>query len=56
MGYIVLRSIQILALLGVLSGLFWGIRDRNLALEVQTLVSGALIFYLAHLGIQRWFK
>lgn len=45
-----------MALLGVLSGLFMGIRDRNLVLEVEALVSGAAIFYLAHLGIQKWFK
>ncbi|MFQ6676244.1 MAG: hypothetical protein ACE5LH_07865 [Fidelibacterota bacterium] len=55
-AYIVLRSVQIMALLGVLSGLFWGIRDRNLILEIQALASGTLIFYLAHLGIRRWFK
>ncbi|MFQ6616571.1 MAG: hypothetical protein ACE5HZ_07365 [Fidelibacterota bacterium] len=55
-AYILLRSVQIMALLGVLSGLFWGIRDRDLALEVEALASGALVFYLAHLGIQKWGK
>tara|TARA_B100000315_G_scaffold260870_2_gene326633 strand:+ start:4033 stop:4218 length:186 start_codon:yes stop_codon:yes gene_type:complete len=47
--YVILRSLQIMALLSVLSGLYIGIRDRNLMLEVQALAVGGGIFYLAHL-------
>jgi len=48
MLYVLFRSLQIFALIIVISGLYIGIRDRNLILEIQALSSGALLFYLAN--------
>tara|TARA_B100000686_G_C16043978_1_gene596674 strand:- start:348 stop:485 length:138 start_codon:yes stop_codon:yes gene_type:complete len=45
-----------MALLSVLSGLYLGVRDRNLILEVQSLVGGVTIFYFAHWANERWGK
>ncbi len=56
MRYVLFRSIQIMALLSVLSGLYFGIRDRNLMLEVQALTVGALLFYAAYWANERWGK
>ena len=43
MSYVLFRSLQILALISVLSGLYIGVRDRNLILEVQALAGGAAV-------------
>ena len=56
MRYVLFRSIQIMALVSVLSGLYFGIRDSNLMLEVQALTWGALLFYAAHWANERWGK
>ena len=54
MKYLLFRSLQVMALLSVISGLYLGIRDRNLMLEVQSLVVGVTIFYIAHWANERW--
>jgi threonine/homoserine/homoserine lactone efflux protein len=41
------------AMLAVLSGLYYGIRDSNLALEVQALATGIVLFYLANWFIKK---
>ena len=56
MSYVLFRSLQILALLSVLSGLYIGVRDRNLILEVQALAGGAILFYVAYWANERWGK
>ena len=38
----------------VISGLYVGVRDRNLILEVQALSSGAIIFYIANWANQKF--
>tara|TARA_Y100000817_G_scaffold91669_3_gene71430 strand:- start:280 stop:456 length:177 start_codon:yes stop_codon:yes gene_type:complete len=54
MLYVILRSLQIIALIIVISGLYVGVRDRNLILEVQALSSGAIIFYIANWANQKF--
>jgi len=56
MSYVLFRSLQILALLSVLAGLYIGVRDRNLILEVQALAGGAGLFYVAYWANERWGK
>ncbi|MCH8011492.1 MAG: hypothetical protein IIA61_06030 [Candidatus Marinimicrobia bacterium] len=51
-----MRSLQVASLLVVLSGLYWGIRESNLILEIQALVVGAALFFVAHWGLQKWVK
>lgn len=48
MKYVFLRSLQIFAMLVILSGLAVGIRDKNVMLELNALIIGSLIFYIAH--------
>ncbi|MCH7732501.1 MAG: hypothetical protein IIB44_08315 [Candidatus Marinimicrobia bacterium] len=52
----ILRSLQVASLLVVLSGLYWGIRESNLILEVQALAVGAVLFFAAQWGLQKWVK
>ena len=54
MLYVIFRSLQIFALIIVISGLYIGIRDRNLILEVQALSSGAILFYIANWAIEKF--
>ena len=54
MLYVIFRSLQIIALIIVISGLYVGVRDRNLILEVQALSSGAIIFYIANWSNQKF--
>ncbi len=56
MKYLLFRSLQVMALLSVISGLYLGIRDRNLMFEVQSLAVGVTIFYIAHWANERWGK
>lgn len=56
MLYVIFRSLQIFALIIVISGLYIGIRDRNLILEVQALSSGAILFYIAHWANEKFVK
>lgn len=51
---VLFRALQVVALGSVLSGLYIGMRDRNLILEIQSLAIGAGIFYLADLGLKRF--
>ena len=48
MRYILLRSLQILSLIILFSGLVWGIRDNNVALELNSLIISSLIFYFSN--------
>ena len=54
MLYVIFRSLQIIALIIVISGLYVGVRDRNLILEVQALSSSAIIFYIANWANQKF--
>ncbi|MEE9167681.1 MAG: hypothetical protein V3U24_09535 [Candidatus Neomarinimicrobiota bacterium] len=56
MGYVVLRSLQLMALLAVLSGLYYGIRDQNLVLEIEAVASGVALFYMAQWMLKKWVK
>ena len=48
------RSLQLLALLSVLSGLYTGIKHRDMGLELTALAIGAAFFYLAAYVQRRW--
>lgn len=56
MGHVILRSLQVLSLMVVLSGLYFGIRGQNLLLEIEAVASGAVLFYLAHWILNKWVK
>tara|TARA_Y100000748_G_scaffold240639_1_gene204825 strand:+ start:4646 stop:4810 length:165 start_codon:yes stop_codon:yes gene_type:complete len=53
MKYVILRSIQILSLLIVLSGLAKGIGEKNVTLEINALIIGSGLFYLANLLLKK---
>jgi hypothetical protein len=46
--YILLRSLQIFSMILILSGLAIGIRDKNVMLELNALIIGSGIFFLAN--------
>ena len=48
------RSLQVLALLSVLSGLYTGIKHRDMGLELASLAIGGALFYLAAYVQRRW--
>lgn len=48
------RSLQVLALLSVLSGLYSGVKHRDMGLELASLAIGAALFYLAAYVQRRW--
>ncbi len=48
------RSLQLVALLSVLSGLYAGIRHRDVASELAALAAGGALFYLAAYVQRRW--
>ena len=48
MRYILCRSLQVMAMLMVLSGLYFGIHNRDLILEIEALALGAGLFYAAN--------
>jgi len=56
MLYVLFRSLQLFSLIILISGLYIGIRDRNLILEIQALSSGALLFYLANWANEKFGK
>ena len=49
MKYVLLRSIQIVCMVIIISGLIWGIRDNNVMLELNALIIGAGIFYISNI-------
>ena len=53
MKYVFLRSIQILAMLILLSGLIWGIKDKNVMLEINALIISSCFFYLANILLKK---
>ncbi|MDP6396599.1 MAG: hypothetical protein QGI16_07395 [Candidatus Marinimicrobia bacterium] len=48
MRYILCRSLQVMAMLMVLSGLYFGIQNRDLILEIEALAIGSALFYAAN--------
>ncbi|MDD9879724.1 MAG: hypothetical protein QF418_05595 [Candidatus Marinimicrobia bacterium] len=53
MKYVLLRSIQVVAMVILLSGLIWGIRDNNVMLELNALIIGSGIFYIANMLLKK---
>jgi len=53
MKFILLRSLQLLSLLILLSGLIWGIRENNVALELNALILSSLIFYFSNMLLKK---
>jgi len=53
MKYVLLRSIQIVAMIILLSGLVWGIRNNNVMLEINALFIGSGIFYIANMLLKK---
>ena len=49
MKYILLRSLQVFAMLILLSGLIWGIRENNVMLELNALIIGSGLFYIVNM-------
>jgi len=47
------RSLQVFAMLLILSGLYVGIRDHNILIELNALVVGAGIFYAVNMIIKK---
>jgi len=52
MKFALLRSLQFFAMIIILSGLYIGIRDNNVMLELNALIIGAGIFYAANTVIK----
>lgn len=53
MKYALLRSVQVFAMLILLSGLYVGIRDNNVMLELNALIVAAGIFYAVNMIIKK---
>lgn len=53
MKFTLLRSLQLFAMLITLSGLYIGIRDNNVMLELNALIIGTGIFYAANVIIKK---
>ena len=53
MKYILLRSIQAFAMIILISGLVWGIRDNNVMLELNALIIGSGIFYIVNMLLKK---
>ncbi len=53
MKYALLRSMQLFAMLITISGLYIGIRDNNVMLELNALIIGSGIFYAANMAIKK---
>ncbi len=51
---VLVRSLQLVAMLSVLSGLYVGLKHRDMGFELITLAVGAGIFYLAAYVQRRW--
>ena len=52
MKFALLRSVQLFAMIIILSGLYIGIRDNNVMLELNALIIGTGIFYAANTVIK----
>lgn len=53
MKYVLLRSIQILSLMIVFSGLIKGVSENNVSLEINALIIGTGLFYFANLLLNK---
>ncbi|MEC7822014.1 MAG: hypothetical protein VX896_06255 [Candidatus Neomarinimicrobiota bacterium] len=53
MKYVLLRSLQLLSMIIVLSGLIWGIKNRNVMLELNALVIGSTLFYISNMLLKK---
>ena len=53
MKYVLIRSIQIFSMLIVFTGLIKGIRDSNVSLELNALIIGSGLFYIANLLLKK---
>jgi len=51
---VIFRSLQLLAMIILFSGLFLGIREKNISLELNALVIGSVIFYGAHILLEKY--
>jgi len=52
MKYALLRSVQLFAMIITISGLYIGIRDNNVLLELNALIIGSGIFYATNIVIK----
>ena len=53
MKYVLLRSVQIVSMVIIISGLIWGIRNNNVMLELNALIIGSGIFYIANMLLNK---
>jgi hypothetical protein len=54
--WIILKTIQGLGLITVISGLYWGIRNHDMNFEVQMLLYGTGMLYGSAYISDRWLK
>ena len=52
--FALVRSVQLVALLSVLTGLYLGLKNRDMGFELTTLAVGGGLFYLAAYLQRRW--
>jgi hypothetical protein len=53
MKYVLLRSIQAFSMLIVFTGLIKGIQDSNVSLELNALIIGSGLFYIANMLLKK---
>ena len=51
---VMLRALQLLAMLSVVTGLYVGYVNRDMNFELMTLIRGAAVFYLLMVVQQKW--
>lgn len=54
--WILLKTIQGLGLITVISGLYWGIRNHDMNYEVQMLIYGTIMLYGSAFILNKYFK
>lgn len=54
--WIILKTVQGLGLITVISGLYWGIRNHDMNFEVQMLLYGTGMLYGSAYISDRWLK
>jgi len=54
--WVILKTIQGLGLITVISGLYWGIRNHDMNYEVQMLLYGTGMLYGSAYISDRWLK
>mgnify|MGYP001357233870 CR=1 FL=1 len=54
--WILLKTIQGLGLITVISGLYWGIRNHDMNYEVQMLIYGTIMLYGPAFILNKYFK